>query len=127
MREVHPEGIITREAVTAATAEDDVEDAKLLSHSGGPTEENISNDAESLGSEVLDEVLEGFFEGGGSLDELDDEVVGDSVGVLSVRREAVFGAGEREFVEGDGGVRWERGSELVDVEGSVDDYDAVVI
>ena len=117
MREVHPEGAVTCQAVTAATAEDDVEHAQLFGHACCPTKEDVGNDKEFvllllvlvlvLGEEVLDEVFEGLFEGSGGFDEFDDEVVRHDVGVLGVWGEAVVGAGERDFEEVDGGVRWE--------------------
>lgn len=63
-----------------------------------------------LEEDVLDEGFEGWLEGGGGLDEANDEVVGDGVGVLRVGREAVVGGSEGDFDEGDGGVWWDRGS-----------------
>lgn len=47
-------------------------------------------------------------------------MVRKDVGVLRVRRQAVVGAGERDFKEVNGGVWRERGLEVLDVEWGVD-------
>lgn len=60
------------------------------------------------------------------MDEANDEVVGDGVGVLGVGGEVVVGGVEGDGEEGDGGVWWERGFEFCDVEGGVDYGDGVV-
>jgi len=99
--EVKPEGVVTGEAVAAAGAEDDVEGAELFGDGGGPAEEEVGDDEEFAGfvlyEDVAEEVCEGGFEGGGGLDEANDEVVGYGVGVLCVGRETVLGGSERDF------------------------------
>lgn len=120
MREVEPERVVASQAVTAATAEDDVEDGEFLGDGGGPAEEDVGDDAEFMigliwDEDVLDEVFEVWFEGGGGFDESNDEVVGYGVGVFCVWWEAVIGGSERDFEEGYGGVSWERGSYFFNV------------
>lgn len=58
---------------------------------------------------------------------MDDEVVRKGIGVLGVGREAMVGAGERDFKEANGGVLRERRSELLDVEGGVDKSYGVIL
>lgn len=63
MREVHPEREVTCQAVTAAAAEDEVEDAEFFSDGCGPTEEDVSDDGDVLVVLLLQEVLDELFEG----------------------------------------------------------------
>ena len=63
----------------------------------------------------------------GGFNELDDEMVGKDVGVLSIRRQTVVRAGERDFKEVDGGVWRERGPEVLDVERGVNKGYCVVL
>ena len=50
---------------------------------------------------------------------MDEEMVGKDVGVLSVRRQAVVKAGERDFKEANEGVCRECGPEVLDVDRGV--------
>lgn len=60
------------------------------------------------------------------MDEFDDEVIRDSVGVFYVRWEVMVGRDERDGEEFDGGMWWKRGLKFLNVERSVDYGDVVV-
>lgn len=77
-------------------------------------------------NEVLDELLEGRSERSGGLDEANDEVVWYNIGVFGVGREAMVGAVEGDFEEINGGVWWERGPQLFDVQRGIHYGDSVV-
>lgn len=94
----------------------------LVDHGGSPPKKEVSNDDKrwiAAVNEVGEKGPEGGFEGGGGLEEAEDEVVGEVVGVLAGRREAVVGGVEGDFEEADGGDRGESSPEVFDVERGV--------
>ena len=120
--EVGPEGEVRGRAVSAARAEDDVEDGKFAGDLHRPSEEHIGDDAdwrsaapdggvEEEGAKMGAERVEG-------VEEADDVVAAESVGVLAIGREAVVRAAEGELYEAEKILPGNFEAESLNVEGS---------
>lgn len=122
MRQAMPQRHVRGGAVSTAGAEGGVEDAVPFRDVYGPTAEDVGDDArrEAIGH-VGYEAVEVGFEGVGGEHEVEDEGVGQGVGVFGVGGEAVLGGFEGEGSEMDGGVGGELGLEVVDVDGGADE------
>lgn len=109
-----------------------MEDAELVGDTPNPCKEHVSDDAKGF---ALLGLLDYFFQklpeigfkGEGGFHEAEDEVIWEGVGALGVWWEAVAGAAVRDGSEVDGGVGWEGGLELLDVERSVYQGDFILV